>query len=506
MNHFRNTPEALLGRSDSKNPATTCRGITSSGRPCRRALAFSKSSSPLRRAFDPEGVVALVEVNGQLTDAQFYCWQHKEQAGQVSGGAEEDEQPAGKPPRTKHTEVLELKNRSSIDTLVQRLGIHTAVENASRAAVGKSSNNAQQQRPQLKTAGERLASSRTGSYGDDRRDKLNGYVPSRRNVRKARSIWEDMCCMLGVEEDDDYVEVVRHRRRVENDVSPAFAAMPTSRVNTWPAKVSSGKASMTEKTSVARSEPRQNLQHATSSNSKTGRLLSFIRPQTSPQIASALLTELSKAPNQNDEDGYIYIFWLTPSSISAPTESTAKSLLSPGHARLQQGRKLSDVMTEYSYSGTDRKSSSKTKPKTIMLKIGRANNVTRRMNEWQRQCGYALNLVRWYPYVPSSGAGSPQASPSRLSNQQPLYPDLSQYGRPPTSRRQTEGVRKVPCVKRVERLIHLELADDQVKRQCAACGREHREWFEVEASECGIRAVDEVVRRWVGWSEIELSS
>ena len=60
---------------------------------------------------------------------------------------------------------------------------------------------------------------------------------------------------------------------------------------------------------------------------------------------------------------------------------------------------------------------------------------------------------------------------------------------------------KVPNVKRVERLIHLELAEQQVKRQCAACGKEHREWFEVEASQAGVRGVDEVVRRWVGWSE-----
>lgn len=38
-----------------------------------------------------------------------------------------------------------------------------------------------------------------------------------------------------------------------------------------------------------------------------------------------------------------------------------------------------------------------------------------------------------------------------------------------------------------------------------ACGREHREWFEVEGvregSREGVREVDEVVRRWVGWSE-----
>ena len=66
-----------------------------------------------------------------------------------------------------------------------------------------------------------------------------------------------------------------------------------------------------------------------------------------------------------------------------------------------------------------------------------------------------------------------------------------------------QSVRKVPFVKRVERLIQLELVDQQVKKQCEACGKEHREWFEVEASEQGVRSVDATVRRWVEWAERE---
>lgn len=150
-------------------------------------------------------------------------------------------------------------------------------------------------------------------------------------------------------------------------------------------------------------------------------------------------------------------------------------------------------MTEFSYDGGEETlrglNSRHISKKTIMLKIGRANNVTRRMNEWQRQCGYKLNLVRWYPYIPST----PQPSPDK-----PSYPDLS---RPSTSRRQSDVVRKMPCVKRVERLIHLELAEKRVLKDCEACGKEHREWFEVEASQEGVRGVDECVRRWVGWAE-----
>jgi hypothetical protein len=66
---------------------------------------------------------------------------------------------------------------------------------------------------------------------------------------------------------------------------------------------------------------------------------------------------------------------------------------------------------------------------------------------------------------------------------------------------QFSGVRKVPCVKRVERLIHLELAEKRALKQCETCGKEHREWFEVEATRDGVRAVDQVVKRWVDWAE-----
>lgn len=112
------------------------------------------------------------------------------------------------------------------------------------------------------------------------------------------------------------------------------------------------------------------------------------------------------------------------------------------------------------------------KKKTILLKIGRAQNVQRRLNQWTRQCGYKLSLIRYYPYH---------------SDEAPRTP------------------RKVPRVNRVERLVHLELAGKRARGsgRCGACGREHREWFEVEASREGVKGVDEVIRRWVGWVERE---
>jgi len=43
------------------------------------------------------------------------------------------------------------------------------------------------------------------------------------------------------------------------------------------------------------------------------------------------------------------------------------------------------------------------------------------------------------------------------------------------------------------------------ERQGGFGGKEHREWFDVEASGEGVRVVDGVVRRWVGWAENSLS-
>ena len=102
----------------------------------------------------------------------------------------------------------------------------------------------------------------------------------------------------------------------------------------------------------------------------------------------------------------------------------------------------------------------------------------RRLNQWTRQCGYNLSLIRYYPYQSST--------PSLTSvNELPKTP------------------RKVANVHKVERLIHLELNGKRAAGhgKCGACGKEHREWFEVEASRNGVKAVDEVVRRWVEWGE-----
>jgi hypothetical protein len=213
--------------------------------------------------------------------------------------------------------------------------------------------------------------------------------------------------------------------------------------------------------------------------------MSLIPPDTSPQTASQLLAELAKPVSAQDEPGYIYIFWLTPESQPAtPPAEAARSLLAPPSTptRSRGGRRPSDVLASFATTDDDQNK----KTKKILLKIGRATNVQRRLNEWQRQCGYNLSLIRYYPYIPSS-TGSPSPNPGRGGDDGEITP------------------RKMPHSHKVERLVHLELAGRGLRvadrEKCGACGREHREWFEVEASREGVRGVDEVVRRWVEWDE-----
>lgn len=321
MPYIPHTPESLLARSDSKNPASTCRGLTSNGKPCRRSIS---RSSP-------------------------YCWQHKDQTPQI--------QPT-------------IKERTSTDTLVDRLGI---LEISPRK--------------------------------QERKRERQKQKPSNLAL---------FCCI--------------------GEASETRAARPA-------------------RPPINRDPP-----------SRTKEFLSLIPKSTSPQITALLLTELAKPVSDSDDPGFIYIFWLTPETSPAPTE-TAQSLLKPPQSRPQPGRRTSEVISTFA-----------NEKKTILLKIGRAANVQRRLNQWTRQCGYNLSIVRYYPY---------QSASSTSVNEVLKSP------------------RKVPNAHKVERLIHIELGGKRAQGsgKCGACNREHREWFEVEASRAGVKAVDEVVKRWVAWGE-----
>lgn len=221
-----------------------------------------------------------------------------------------------------------------------------------------------------------------------------------------------------------------------------------------------------------RSSPPKRASVSRDPSLRTAEFLSLIPATSTPQATSLLLAELAKPVSVHDDEGYIYIFWLTPATTSSaqPSETALSLLSSPSSRPANHRRRTSEVLQSFSNS---RSVPGSKNSKTILLKIGRASNVQRRLNEWSRQCGYNLSLIRYYPYNPTPDSHNIDVAV-------------------PT---------KVPHVHRIERLIHIELAAKRAMEsgKCASCGSQHREWFEVEASREGIKCVDEVVRRWVDW-------
>ncbi|KAF9694851.1 hypothetical protein EKO04_006820 [Ascochyta lentis] len=512
------TPESLIPRSDSRNPATTCKGITKSGRPCRRPIDAKVS--------DDDGVLAVVSVagdsdSGDIGAAAYFCWQHKDQAEQLA--ATKSSGP--------DTQLYPLKERSSIDTLVQRLGVLEVDDSPSEPRRKRRDSN----RPENGASGNKPPRRINRPATWDRVEgplisvpsdvmaaekKRRDSRPSKPSTQKKPSFWRSLCC--GAADDDD-IEVVRHKKRTshrpehmsETPMQVPQAPPRTQRTHGRPTSATSasrpvsgsqqptGRRPLTDKLARPANTTPQD-------DSDTAKMLRYIPQNVSPQLASTLLAELSKPISPHDDEGYIYIFWLTPEASGPAPSSTASTLLTPP-SRPDQGRRTSDVLRQYSVKHNARPRSGSTRQRsnnddatseaekekgTILLKIGRANNVHRRMNEWTRQCGYSLSLVRFYPYVSSSTpTPSPQASPatSRRQSAQNVT----------ASRRASDAgvVRKVPTVMRVERMIHLELAEQRVMKKCEACGKQHQEWFGVEATKDGVKKVDEVIKRWVEWAE-----
>jgi hypothetical protein len=514
------TPESLIPRSDSRNPATTCKGITKSGRPCRRPIDA--------KADDDNGVLAVVSVANDSDSedtgaAAYFCWQHKDQA----------EQLAATKTNGPDTKLYPLKERSSIDTLVQRLGVLEVDEAVNEPRRKRRDSNRQKDtapgsrpprrinRPPTwdRVEGPLISVPSDVMAGRKRRDSR----PSKPAPQKKPSFWQSLCC--GTADDED-VEVVRHKKRTNHHpVNTEHASeTPMHQVPQTPPRTHQAHGRRPSANSAPRpvsgshqspsrvplaDQPARPVNATSREDSETAMMLRYIPQNVSPQLAATLLAELSKPISPHDDEGYIYIFWLTPEASGPAPSSTASTLLTPP-SRPDQGRRTSDVLRQYSVKHGSRPRSGSTHQKpdsgdtkggaekekdTILLKIGRANNVHRRMNEWTRQCGYSLSLVRFYPYVSSTPTPSPQASPANSRHQSTQNVNAS--------RRASEAgiVRKVPTVMRVERLIHLELADQRVMKKCDACGKEHREWFEVEATKDGVKKVDEVVKRWVDWAE-----
>ena len=440
MPFVANTPESLLGRADSKNPNSTCRGLTASGRPCRRpvtaANAYAGASlfPPSRRPRTP-----------YPRDESLYCWQHKEQASLSAHSS-----PG---PRATATPILEEGGRrTSLDTLTDRLGL---VELAEKEKHGKYKHGRKQN---------------GYSHAPGSSISQASRPPKKKHEKKPSQLQFCFCFTIPIEETNDSSPPPRPQPQ---PIQPASASAPNL-----------GRKSKQSHLKVSTASPAKSSRKSTAS--QTARLKDLIPNDLDTVTASALLSELAKPYTEAEEPGYIYMFWLTPDA-TAPTASSTRSrggvapadaardLLAPPSPS-PRSRRASDVVASYADTHRTRGSGGSATKKTMVLKIGRAANVQRRMNQWQRQCGRDVEVLRYYPYSPSST--------------DPVTP--------------TPPPRPAPHAKRVERLVHIELAGRGLKADsgmCDACGREHREWFEIEASRAAVREVDGVIRRWVEWDE-----
>ncbi|KAI5919996.1 meiotically up-regulated gene 113-domain-containing protein [Camillea tinctor] len=448
MPFIPNTPESAMARADSKNPGTTCRGITSNGRPCRRPLIADGSPVPAKIAKKQAQKLRVDDPS----DPDQYCWQHKDQASLSAKSS----------PGPRTTPILE--NRESLDVLVDKLGIAEAEKRRRKPArysekPGNADVQQQYQQPQ----------------------------------RPARKEWTFCCCFRIAEEPAEEQEPPMRPQPKPVQSAPAAPIRPGSsaRPGSSSARPSTSRPGSSARPSTSRPSssrvpgsqhltpgssngPRPSLaaskkSSAQSGTSQTSQYLSLIPASASPQTASQLMAELAKPISQQDEAGYIYIFWLTPEDHpSTPAAEAARSLLTPPSRPEARQRRPSDVLESFAKKSSKAGASKK----TILLKIGRASNVQRRLNEWTRQCGYNLSLIRYYPHIPTNDPSTP---------------------------------RKMPHSHKVERLVHIELAGAGLrvsdKAPCEACGKSHREWFEVDATRESIAMVDEVVKRWSDWDE-----
>ena len=507
MPFIPHTPESLLPRSDSKNPATTCKGITSNGRPCRRTLAAA-SNSPSLSPNAKRGVLAVLPDVDEDHEgaAAFFCWQHKDQAEVLADTG-----------NSRRTQVLELKERSSIDTLIDRLGV-LEVQKKERPSIRKQKNKDgihQVRRATLPKQWRDVPGPLMSVPEDPFSEKPVHGRPPRPKQQRVRTGGPTFslslfCCIGSVDPEDVPPAPIRHQNPsaiAQKSYSPKSTLPHGIQPVSQRPQPSPGEFSKQSAHLVSRPPLISNFANPVSdrpSSSQTHALLSLIPRTLTPSTTSTLLAELAKPLPPTSAPGYIYIFWLTPATAAPPSPTLTSSLLAPptpADSRQPNTRAPGGYFTKLG-SRMDELG----KESTILLKIGRASNVHRRMNQWSRQCGHDLSLIRWYPYQPTSASNPPSPLPSPPSKPQsaPLYPIL-----PSTSSSTPQSApvspspqpHKVPHVSRVERLIHLELQEKRVKRLCAGCGKEHREWFEIEASKREVRKVDEIVRRWVGWGE-----
>ncbi|PGH06463.1 hypothetical protein AJ80_08157 [Polytolypa hystricis UAMH7299] len=536
MSEARNTPEFRLARTDSKDPATTCHGIKADGQRCRRTVG-SRSRDSAKAAIASSGA-------GDAGDVVF-CWQHKDQAAVVMAAA------AAVATNVSGTVQQRLKNRSSIDTLVEIVGLlNVSDRHATTVSARQPASRPEGLGEDIR--GERQTSSRVDEarrYSLPQQPQPQLLSPPQTSQRpddwrrKRSSGSKFVCVVTQVDDDEDATAPAirvrpqspdhrtghssselrsgvpmssRHARahsavgvpsvdmqglpgRRQQRVSDAGIFAPRT-----PERGPHPHASYSQPSSSAPAAPitppsrRRPVPNSANANanandtpsptpSQTESLLSWIPTTLSPKTTCALLKELSDPLSDAEEAGYIYVCWVTPQLAPQPSIEVASSL----------------IPTRGSTTGTNRGH----RTSEIMRSAGVAPSKVSTSRSSATPSATADTIIlkigrttnvhrrmkKWsqqcaHRLTLMRSYPYSSFSPSSLSNPIPQIPSLP---------------RKVPHTHKVERLIQLELADRRVKllEPCGHCDVKHKEWFEIRAETEYLRIVDECVRRWVRWSE-----
>lgn len=502
MSQASKCPEFRLARSDSKDPLTTCQGLKVNGQRCRRTVASVSSAS------------SKTEANKDTTAAPF-CWQHLDQAVPARG-------PAMPKPK--------LRERSSVDTLVERVGLMSVDNN---------------RRPKESVGRRRNDHEGPAEHGTQQSRRYNELPPS--SVNTSRKQWSrpksadgwrkttgrKLVCFLTGRDYDKDIPASRVRPPTSHHYANSGNGLHTVCMPSTPPSKSKRQSedptvfkprrssfSMTHghgrhesshllnphQSPVIRKHCHSSPGTPNSATSQTQSLLAWIPPTLSPKTTSKLLQKLSEPFSKDEEPGYIYLCWVTPMAglqHSPPSAEVASSLIPAPQdgGRANGANSTGDIMRSAGVTPTKQRNSSQKSqrtPETIILKIGRTANVHGRLNQWSQQCAHHLTLMRYYPYAPPTSRDGRSSHTRTFSHGSPS-PQTSSI---------PSITEKIPATHRVEALVLTELSDLMVPfyEPCSSCGKKHKEWFEVRATEEQLRAVDECVRRWVRWSQITVNS
>jgi len=136
----------------------------------------------------------------------------------------------------------------------------------------------------------------------------------------------------------------------------------------------------------------------------------------------------------------------------------------------------------------------------VFYKVGRTQNLTRRLYQWSRSCPYYPLLVEFFPNPPTNTL-------RRSSSTSSLYSLFRKDDDPSSTPPRETRIVRCAVTHRIERLIHLELEDRfgrvDISPQGCPCGKVHKEWFRGgNGVEGGWQEVRDVIVRWIGFARI----